>query len=140
MREEIRDIRRRINELEHGIKNLGEVTDSVTGTRKDGTFGSIRISGYPTPLFYKKKAAIDTLRTKLDCMELELLELTCKAEEYIESINRSELRIMFRMYYLDNMTWVQVAHRMNKMFPKRRIAYTEDNCWKRNERFFKNVG
>ncbi|MEF9840256.1 MAG: hypothetical protein RR791_04815 [Lachnospiraceae bacterium] len=122
--------------MEHGIKNLGEVTDSVTGTRKDGTFGSIRISGYPTPLFYKKKAAIDNLRTKLDCMELELLELTCKAEEYIESINRSELRIMFRMYYLDNMTWVQVAHRMNQMFPKRRIAYTEDNCKQRHKRYF----
>ena len=72
--------------------------------------------------------------------EAELLELTTQAEEYIDSIPKSELRIMFRLYYIDGLTWVQVAHRMNSMFPKRRIKYTDDNCWRRNQRYFENVG
>ena len=68
------------------------------------------------------------------------MELTCQAEEYIQGIEKAELRIMFRLYYIDGLTWVQVAHRMNAMFPKRRVKYTEDNCWRRNQRFFENVG
>ena len=68
--------------------------------------------------------------------EEELLELTNQAEEYIESIEKSELRIMFRLYYIEGLTWAQVAHRMNKLFPKRKVAYTEENCRKRNFRFF----
>lgn len=139
MREEIKDIRRRIDKLGKEIANLTEVADSVKGTRRDGTIGSIRISGYPTPLFYKKNGLMSQYKEKLERMEVELLELTIKAEEYIESIGKSELRIMFRLYYLDNLTWIQTAHRMNQMFPKRRIKYTEDNCWRRNDRFFQNV-
>ena len=68
--------------------------------------------------------------------EEELLELTNQAEEYIESIEKSELRIMFRLYYIEGLTWAQVAHRMNSLFPKRAKAYNEKNCQKRNERFF----
>ena len=33
--------------------------------------------------------------------EDELLELTNQIEEYIESIKKSEIRIMFRMYYIE---------------------------------------
>lgn len=68
--------------------------------------------------------------------ENELLELMNQAEEYINSIEKSELRMMFRLYYIDGMTWVQVAYKMNRMHPKRKIAYTEDSCRMRNTRFF----
>ena len=64
------------------------------------------------------------------------LELTNQIEEYIESIKKSEIRIMFRMYYIEGLTWTQVAMRMNNLFPKRKIAYTEENCQKRKDRFF----
>ena len=59
-----------------------------------------------------------------------------EAEEYINSIEKSELRMMFRFYYIDGMTWLQVAHKMNQLHPKRRVAYTEDSCRMRNTRFF----
>ena len=68
--------------------------------------------------------------------ENELLELMNQAEEYINSIEKSELRMMFRFYYIDGMTWLQVAHKMNQLHPKRRVAYTEDSCRMRNARFF----
>ena len=136
MKEEIKDIRRRKERLEREIKKLTIVSDSVKGTRQDGTYGSIRITGYPTPIYYKKKASISKCAKLMEIKEIELLELTCQAEEYIESIPKSELRIMFRLYYIDGLPWWKVAQAMNRMFPKRRVKFTEDGCRMRNSRFF----
>ncbi len=140
MKEEIKDLRRRIRELDRFLEKPPLVSDTVRGTRKDGTIGPIRITGIPDQECRQKRNAYRELRLLLEQKEVELLELTCQAEEYIESIPQSELRTMFRLYYIDGLTWVQVAHRMNSMFPKRRIKYTEDNCWRKNQRFFQNVG
>ena len=46
---------------------------------------------------------------------------------------------MFRLYYIDGLPWWKVAQAMNRMFPKRRVKFTEDSCKKRNLRFFENV-
>ena len=136
MKEEIKDLRGRIRKLENEIEKLCIVSDSVKGTRKDGTYGSIRITGYPMPEYYRKKVAIEKYKALLERKEVELLELTTQAEEYIGSIDKPDLRMMFRMYYIDGMTWIQVAHRMNQAFPKRRRKYSEDGCRMRNSRFF----
>lgn len=121
--------------------NATIVTDSVTcGKKGKKPLRTVRIQGRPTLLIDKKKKALEGNIARKEELELKLLDLTNQAEEYIDSIKKSELRTMFRLYYIDNLTWVQVAHRMNAIFPKRRIKYTEDNCWKRNKRFFENVG
>ena len=140
MKEEIKDLRRRIQKLDRFLEHPPLVADVVKGTRRDGTIGPIKITGIPEPEYIRKQGIRERYRKLLEAKEAELLELTCQVEEYIESIPKSELRIMFRLYYIDGLTWVQVAHRMNAMFPKRRIKYTEDNCWRRNQRFFENVG
>ena len=140
MKEEIKDLRRRIQKLDRFLENPPLVADVVKGTRRDGTIGPIKITGIPEPEYIRKQGIRERYRKLLEAKEAELLELTCQVEEYIQSIPKSELRIMFRLYYIDGLTWVQVAHRMNAMFPKRRIKYTEDNCWRRNQRFFENVG
>ena len=140
MREEIKDLRKRIRKLDKFLENPPVVADIVKGTRKDGTTGPIKITGIPEPEYFRKQGIRERYRKMLELKEAELLELTCQAEEYIQGIEKADLRIMFRLYYIDGFTWVQVAHRMNTMFPKRRIKYTEDNCWRRNQRFFENVG
>lgn len=140
MKEEIRDLRERIRKLDKFLENPPIVADVVKGTRKDGTIGPIKITGIPGPKYDQSQKLRKRYRRLLEKKEAELLELTCQVEEYIQSIPKSELRIMFRLYYIDGLTWVQVAHRMNAMFPKRRIKYTEDNCWRKNQRFFENVG
>ena len=139
MVEEIKDIKKRIKKLESEIINLTVVSDSVKGTRKDGTIGSIKITGYPVPEEAKKQGLLKRYRKLLGQKEEELLELTIKAEEYIQTIEKSELRIMFRFYFIDNMSYAKTAANMNMMFPKRRIKYTDENIKKRILRFFENV-
>ena len=90
-------------------------------------------------MYVRKQKIRARYQQLLEKKEVELLELIIQVEEYIQTIPKSELRIMFRLYYIDGLTWLQVAHRMNSMFPNRRIKYTESNCWMRNKRFFENV-
>lgn len=115
MAEEVKDIRKRIWKFQREIASLEIVSDSVKGTRTDGTYGGIKITGYPTPRYIRKKAALEKNKELLERKETELLELMFQAEEYIESIPMSELRLMFRLYYIDGRTWIQVAYQMNKM-------------------------
>lgn len=139
-RQEIKDIRRRIKETERKINKMLEgeiVSDTVQGTRIDGTIGSIRITGFPIRDYDKKQQSLIRLKRKLEITEEELMKNMTEAEEFIESIENSELRIMLRLHYIDDLTWIQTAHTMNSMFKKR--VYTEAACRKRNERFFKEL-
>ena len=141
MKEEIKDLRRRIHENERELAKLENmiVTDSVTrGKRGKKPLGTVKITGRPTAAIALKQKLLKKRNDRLTALEAELLELTNQAEEYIETIPKSELRIIFRLYYIDDLTWYQVALKMNQKFPKRRIKYTEDNCRMRHNRFLKN--
>lgn len=142
MKEEIKDLRRRIHENERELAKLENmiVTDSVTrGKRGKKPLGTVKITGRPTAAITMKQSLLKKRNKKLEILEMELLELTNQAEEYIETIPKSELRIMFRLYYIDDLTWYQVALRMNQKFPKWRIKYTEDNCRMRHNRFLEKL-
>lgn len=139
MKEEIRDLRKRIQKLDKFLKNPPVVADVVKGTRRDGTIGPIKITGIPEPEYLRKQGIREKYRKMLELKETELLELTCQAEEYIEGIEKADLRIMFRLYYIDGLPWIKVADAMNQMFPKKKVPYTEDGCRMRNNRFFEKI-
>lgn len=137
MKEEIKDIRRRIEKDRRELERLNKliVVDSVTcGKKGKKPLRTVKVHGRPETAISRKEAALSKHLLQLEQREAELVELTVQAEEYISSIEKSELRIMFRLYYLDGLTWNQVAHRMNQAFPKKK--YTEDGCRMRNNRFF----
>lgn len=139
MKEEIKDLRKRIQKLDRFLEHPPIVSDIVQGTRRDGTTGPIKVTGIPEPEYYRKQGIRERYKKLLELKEAELLELTCQAEEYIESIDKADLRIMFRLYYIDGQPWVKVAEAMNRMFPKKKIPYTEDSCRMRNNRFFEKI-
>ena len=139
VQQEIKDIRRRIRELDKYLSSPHQVSDTVKGTRKDGTIGIIKVTGYPVPEHYTKERQKERYKKMLEAKEMELLDLTCQAEEYIESIPKSDLRVMFRFYYIDDLPWWKVAQAMNRTFPKRRRKYTEDSCRMRHDRFLKEI-
>lgn len=143
MREEAKDLRKRIENGEQYLEQMREqgyrVSDSVKGTRKDGTIGSIHIEGFPIPEYEKIEKMTKTRIAKLRILEEDLLEATNKVDDFINAIPQSDLRMMFRLYYLDDMTWAKVAINMNWRFQKRRIKYTEESCRKRHDRYLKKV-
>ncbi len=134
MKEEIKDIRAKIKKLDKFLENPPIVSDTVKGTRKNGTTGPIKITGIPDPMYARRRRLRERYQQLLERKEVELLELTCQVEEYIQTIPKSELRIMFRLYYIDGHNYVGVARRMSSMFPRRR--YTEESVRKKITRFF----
>ena len=68
-----------------------------------------------------------------------MLEKQIQVEEYIEKIEKSRLRTMFRLYYIDNLTWEMVAMQMNYMFPKKKIPFTKDSCRMMHDRHLEKV-
>ena len=123
MKEEIKDLRQRIMKLD---KFLQDPPITVTGSRKDLTIGPIKVTGIPDPIYRRKQAARERYKKLLELKEAELLELTTQAEEYIDSIPKSELRIMFRLYFIDGLSDAKVADRMNWIFPNRNKKYTDE--------------
>lgn len=140
LKEEIKDLHNRIDRDRRRlvkIENEGVVSDTVKGTRKDGTIGPIKITGYPFQEVDQVKGMIKKRVAKLHILEDELQDALNVADDFIREIPQSDLRMMFRFYYLDDMTWVAVAANMNSRFPKRK--YTEDSCRKRHDRYLEKI-
>ena len=138
LRGEIKDLRERIDNDRKRLRKIeeeGVVADTVTGTRKDGTIGAIKITGFPLPEYSKVNTMLKKRIAKLQIIEDELLEAVNAVDDFINSIPKSDLRQIFRFYYIDDMTWDMVAMRMNYMYPKRKIEYTKDNCRMKHNRY-----
>lgn len=139
IREEVKDLRRRIEKGRSELERLNKtiVTDSVTcGKKGKKPLHTVKIQGKPSMHIIRKQNSLERNITKLEVLELELLELMNQAEEYIETIEKSELRIMFRLYFIDDLSYMKVAEQMNTMFPRRVIKYTDENIKKKIQRFF----
>ena len=137
MQAEIKELRRLIKMTEEKIEKIereGAVSDVVSGGM--GGIQHFTVEGFPVPGYTKAKNLLISRKQRLKMKEEELLELTNQAEEYIESIEKSELRIMFRLYYIEGLTWNQVAHQMNEMFSRTKRIYTENRCRMKGNRFF----
>lgn len=142
LRGEIIDLQERIAKTEQRLQKIeeeGEVSDIVTGSRRDGTIGTIKVTGFPEPEYEKATDRLKKRIDKLRVLEDEQQEAVRAAEDFISAIPTSDLRMIFRLYYIDDMSWAKVALRMNERFPKKRIKYTEDNCRMRHNRYLEKV-
>ena len=125
LQDEIRKLEKQIRKME---TSRCQVSDSVKGPRPDGTYGSITITGFPVPDYYRRKKLLEKRKANLSKFELQLLELTNDVDDYINSLADSRMRRMIRYKFFDELSWVQVAHRMGG-------KYTADSCRKQIERF-----
>ena len=143
LRQEAADLRLRIERDQRRLSEMQEkgyvVSDTVKGTRKDGTIGPIKITGFPEPAYEDTQAMLKKRIAKLEIVESDLLAAVNKVDDYIETIPKSELRQIFRLYYLDDLTWAQVALQMNVRYPKKRMKYTEDGCRMKHNRYLEKV-
>ena len=83
----------------------------------------------------RKQAAYERKIAQLELLEADLLEKQTQVEEYIQQIEKSEIRMILRFYYIDDLNWVQVAYRMNAAFPRKKKSYTDDSCRCKHNRY-----
>lgn len=113
LKEEVKDLRRRIANKQTELDKMdeeGAVMDSVKGGY--GGIQHFKISGFPYPEYSRKETALYLYKAQLKNAELELLELTNEVEDYIQSINNSRIRRIIRYVFMDDLTYIQTAHRM----------------------------
>ncbi|WP_337495814.1 hypothetical protein [[Ruminococcus] lactaris] len=111
---EIEDLKRRIADAEKKREQYQKliVSDTVKGTRSDGIYGSIKVTGadrrdatYQEMLLARRQ---DSMRRLLNKLERQRTE----AVEYIENLEDSRLRQIARYKYVDGMNWEAVAKKM----------------------------
>lgn len=130
IKREIRDLdrlidisRRKIRRYEHEI-----VSDTVSGSREDGTIGPIKVTGIGEKLLREEHERLRRRMEKQENFRRKLQQVAVDIENYIQTIPDSEIRRIARFRYLEEMEWKQVAKGMGK-------GYSEDSCRMKFERF-----
>lgn len=129
---EEKDIRRRLDKLQREIDRMElegcQVADSVTcGKKGKKPLGTVRVQGFPHPEYQRKLKRRMRLKNQLEDHDEQLLELLQQVQQYIQAIADSRIRRIMQYRFIDDMTWVQVAHRMGG-------KHTADSCRQAIER------
>lgn len=131
-------LRQQVFNLECKMKKMNAegyyVSDVVTcGKKRKRPLGTVKVSGFPHEKYSHLRKLFEKRKEKLQDEEQKLLELIVKVEEYISSINDIEMRNIMTLYYVEDMTWVQVANQLNNMSKGK--TYTESSCRRKHDRF-----
>ena len=135
----VKYLRKEISKLEDKIfkletTDLGIASDVVTKGKRGGRpLGTVKITGFRQQEYDRASKNLIERKLLLKHREDGLLEVMNQAEEFIEGIEDIELRNICSLYYIEDMTWVQVAHRMNELYGKEN--YTDNSCRCKHERF-----
>lgn len=105
-----KDLCREIKKLENYIKKLENrnVSDIVTGSNNEFPYQTMnfKIEG----LVHTDKLREVLVERKVKCEQSKI-----KIEEFISNIPDSRTRCIFQYRYIDGLTWLQIAMRMNKV-------------------------
>lgn len=126
IREEERDLVRRIQSLDAKILNMevnSIVSDTVTrGRHNRKPLGIVRIEGFPSRDYQRKKGQLRKLKNQLVVKDQELLDKMTEAEEYIESVSDARIRRIMRYRFIDDLSWIQIAHELHEAESSPRMA------------------
>lgn len=125
------DLQKRIKGTELRILELCDetVADSVTlGKHGKKPLGRKVIRGNPYPEIKKKRTALHRYKAQLKAAEIRIADMIVEAQQYIDEIEDSRIRRIMRYRYVDQLTWLQVAHRMGK-------HHTAESCRNAAERY-----
>lgn len=108
--EEVKETKYRIQKIEKQIERIereGTVIDKVMGG--EGGLEAFKIEGFPYPEYSKKKMLLYSRKSKLEGLEMELLENINRVEEFISGIKDSRMRRIISLRYIENLSWNKVA-------------------------------
>ena len=108
---ERRDLQRRIDAISRSIKELESVvvSDTVEGTRQDGTYGAIKIRGIPLPEMDARRGVLRKKHEKYESLSNDLENVIQAIESAVEAVTDPSVRTIIRLRYIDGMKWEKVA-------------------------------
>lgn len=139
LKDEQRDIERRIENLRREMSHLLtlQVSDTVKGTREDGTYGPIKIKGVPMPEYDSKKAKLKERTRRYMDIKTELDGMISDIETFITTIDEPTIRTILRLKYIDGKTWRDIGRRYGKHHQwaanKLDRYFAENTCNEENE-------
>lgn len=116
LKDEQSDVAKRIDRLSREISELlsSQVSDTVKGTRDDGTYGPIKINGIPFPEYDKKKEQLQKNLTHYEEIGQKLSEMIEEIEQFISGVDDPRIRTILRMKYIDGKTWREIGRKYGK--------------------------
>lgn len=132
LKQEKADNERIINNIEKRIAELEEKgykeKDSVSGG--NGGIQHFSIEGFPYPRYHREKSRLILRKKRWSEIEEKLDKQISEIEEYLNSIDDSQMRRMIKYKYIEELSWQQVAERMGG-------GNTADGCRKALDRYLK---
>ena len=134
VKKEISDIEKRIAESSRKIKQLEKeiICDTVKGSREDFSYGRINVRGIAEDEIEKQWKRTRKYLERLQNFKEKLQDMIIKIEEFIQQIPNSEVRMMIRYRFTDNLEWQEVSKKMGP-------GYTADACRQKVNRYLKRV-
>lgn len=133
LREELEKKQRHLDRL---CKKYYLVADTVTlGKKGKKPLGTVKVTGTPVREFERAVKTYEKSQAILEKEEQGLLELITQVEEYITGIEDVKMRNIMTLYYVNGLTWIQVAHRMNEIYPNSKRGYTDSSCRQKHDYF-----
>lgn len=130
---EVNDLQKQIQRIEKELDKMEkdgiQESDIVKGTRTDGTYGTIKVTGFPLPRWEQTRLHLRRRKEKLQEAYDRYLEVTNQVEEYLESLDDFRMKRILQYRFLDGLSWGEVAMKMGK-------KYSADSCRKQVERFY----
>ena len=116
LKDEQQDIKRRAELLEREMNRLltTMVSDTVMGTREDGTYGPIKIKGIPFPEYDRKKELLQKRLDRYAEIDEELAGMISEIEASVSEVPDPRIRTILRLKYIDGHTWREIGRRYGK--------------------------
>lgn len=116
LKDEQADIAKRIDKISREMSQLlnSQVSDTVSGTREDGTYGPIKIKGIPFPEYDRKKEQLQRSLEHYEQIEEKLAGMITEIEQFIAGIEEPRIRTILRMKYIDGRTWREIGMHYGK--------------------------
>ncbi len=106
LRTEKKDLQKRINEID---EMLGELTQLGSPEMSDMPKSKSRSN--PTEKYVEKLISLKDKRSKLIIQSIDIEE---KIENIISKVDDPEIRTLIRKYYIDGMSWNEIARNLYK--------------------------
>ncbi len=126
--EQYTKLKKEITYLENKIEELEQRSPIAADSVQIGFIGKRKKIGSISGVDVKHQNRLSKYKDKLQLFKLKLEHKQIEVEEFIESIEDADLRLIIRYRYEDGFSWIKIMHLM---------SYNEESAArKKHDRFF----